>query len=108
MVLDEELHIQVWNRQMEDLWGLRENEVLRQNLLDLDLQLPVDQLTRTIRNCLAGEEPLQNTLLKAINRRGREFDCLIFCKSLKDARARSKGVVIEMRDNSEIGRIQVR
>lgn len=108
MVLDEKLNIKVWNRQMEDLWGLRENEVLRQDFLDLDLQLPVEQLTRTIRNCLAGEEPQHNTVLKAINRRGREFDCLIFCKSLKDAYAKTKGVVIEMRDNNEIGRIQVR
>ena len=106
--MDEKLNIKVWNRQMEDLWGLRENEVLRQDFLDLDLQLPVEQLTRTIRNCLAGEEPQHNTVLKAINRRGREFDCLIFCKSLKDAYAKTKGVVIEMRDNNEIGRIQVR
>jgi len=107
MVLDKELHIQVWNQQMEELWGLRDNEVLRQTLLNLDIHLPIDQLTGMIRKCLTGETAQLNTLLKAINRRGRKFDCLIFCAPLKDGQD-IKGVVIEMRDIEESKQIQAR
>ena len=91
---------------MEQFWGLRENEVLRQTLLNLDIQIPVDRLTGIIRKCLTGEAPQQNILLQAINRRGRQFDCLIFCTPLTNSSDKVKGVVIEMRDKSEHDRIQ--
>jgi len=108
VVLDENLRVQVWNKQMEELWGLRENEVLQRTLFNLDIQLPVDQLTGTIRKSLTGAAPKQNVNLRAINRRGREFDCLIFCAPLKDKQQNIKGVVIEMRDISESDQIQIR
>ena len=106
IVLDDKLRIQVWNQQMEELWGLRENEVQQQNLLNLDIQLPVDQLASMIRKCLTGAASQQNTLLKAINRRGRKFDCLIFCAPLKDGQDLIKGVVIEMRDVNDSDQAQ--
>ena len=39
----------VWNRQAEELWGLRPEEAVGQHFLNLDIGLPTDQLRPLIR-----------------------------------------------------------
>ena len=56
IVLDRELHVRVWNGQAQDMWGLRPDEVLGKSLLGLDIGLPIDKLTPTIRACFSAEE----------------------------------------------------
>jgi two-component system CheB/CheR fusion protein len=72
VVVDTELAVEVWNREAEDMWGLRREEVLGAHLLDLDIGLPVEQLSKPIRVCLAGET-VPNLTLQATNRRGRRL-----------------------------------
>ena len=45
-VVDRDLHVRKWSRRAEDLWGLRADEVLQKNFLNLDIGLPVDRLGR--------------------------------------------------------------
>src|SRR6266540_4327829 len=51
-VVDKDLDIQVWNRQAEELWGLRREEVIGQRFLSLDIGLPTDELWPLIRRAL--------------------------------------------------------
>ena len=44
IVVDRDLHVQVWNARSEDLWGLRMEEVRDKNLLGLDIGLPLDRI----------------------------------------------------------------
>ena len=62
VVVDAELRVQVWNRQAEDLWGLRRDEAVGQHLLDLDIGLPVERLRPLVRAVLgAGGAGLRST-----------------------------------------------
>jgi len=40
-VVDRDLHVRKWSRRAEDLWGMRSDEVLQKNFLNLDIGLPV-------------------------------------------------------------------
>jgi two-component system CheB/CheR fusion protein len=41
VVVDRQLKVLEWNRRMEDMWGLRTNEVLGRSILDLDIGLQI-------------------------------------------------------------------
>jgi two-component system CheB/CheR fusion protein len=74
IVIGKDMQVQAWNRRAEDFWGLRQDEVLGQHFLSLDIGLPVHELATAIRSVLNGE-PVQTDdhglVLSAINRRGR-------------------------------------
>jgi PAS domain S-box-containing protein len=74
VVLGKDMDVQAWNRRAEDFWGLRQDEVIGQHFLNLDIGLPVHELASVIRSVLAGE-PAQpqsdGVVLDAVNRRGR-------------------------------------
>src|SRR5262249_49784646 len=100
-VLDREQHIQVWNEQAEDLWGLRSDEVAGQHLLSLDIGLPVEQLRRPLRNALAGNAEGNEIVLDATNRRGRRIRCKVTCLPLIVASKEVQGVIVLMEEQKE-------
>ena len=55
-VVDTKLRVIVWSRRAADLWGLRNDEVEGQYLLDLDSGIPVQHLRDAVRRVLAGEK----------------------------------------------------
>jgi two-component system CheB/CheR fusion protein len=80
-VLDRQQHVQIWNGQARELWGLTQEEVEDQHLLSLDFGLPVEQLKPVLRATLDGS--LQEAIvLDATNRRGRTFHCRVTCLPL--------------------------
>jgi two-component system CheB/CheR fusion protein len=56
VVVDRELRVVAWNRLAAELWGLRDDEVEGQHLLNLDIGLPVAELRDPLRRVLAGEQ----------------------------------------------------
>jgi len=74
-VLDRELRVLVWNRQAEELWGARREEAEGSHFLNLDIGLPVGELTPRVRAVLAGELAGQDVVVPATNRRGRPIAC---------------------------------
>ncbi|HEY9660262.1 MAG TPA: PAS domain-containing protein, partial [Allocoleopsis sp.] len=96
-VLNRNLQVQIWNYKAEDLWGLRSEEAIGQNFLNLDIGLPVEPLRQPIRNCLAGEpDSAHPTLLQAINRRGKGIQCRVTCTPLRDVENMVQGVILLM------------
>jgi two-component system CheB/CheR fusion protein len=73
-VVNRDMHVRVWNRRAEDLWGLRPEEAVGQHFLNLDIGLPTDQLRPLIRQVLAGESASHEVRLPAVNRRGRTVE----------------------------------
>ncbi|MEW5857053.1 MAG: PAS domain S-box protein [Cyanobacteriota bacterium] len=96
-VLNQELNIQIWNPQAEDLWGLRSNEVQGQHFLNLEIGLPVEQLRQPIQSCLTGLEYHEETL-DAINRRGRTIQCKVTCMPLFSLKKDIQGVIVLMQE----------
>ena len=78
-VVDGDQHIQVWNGHAKELWGLTTDEVEHRNVMGLDFGLPIDQLGPQLRSCLAGKSVRERVTLKATNRRGKEFQCIVTC-----------------------------
>jgi two-component system CheB/CheR fusion protein len=95
VVLGTEMEVRAWNRQAEDLWGLRSDEVLNQHFLNLDIGFPVEQLRTAIRNCLAGRTQHEQVTYPAINRRGRPIECTVALSALVGSGA-TRGVILVM------------
>ncbi len=101
VVLNRDLHVQIWNHKAEDLWGLRLDEVLGRHFLNLDIGLPVEQLPPCMRACLAGESDYQEVVLKATNRRGKAIQCKVTCTPLVSIRQEIQGVILSMEEPEE-------
>jgi two-component system CheB/CheR fusion protein len=97
VVLDAELHVQVWSVRAQDMWGLRSEEVTSRHLLALDFGLPVDQLMIPIRACLNGEQDYQELTLHATNRRGRAISCRVLLSRLAQT-DKPSGVILLMNE----------
>ena len=96
VVLDPELTVLVWNEGSERLWGLRADEVRGHSFLGLDIGLPVDELARTLRDCLAGTNHKHEVILDATNRTGKAIHCGVTCAPRRDVDDVIAGVVLTM------------
>ncbi len=97
VVLGPDLAVRVWNRQAEELWGLRRGEALGQHFLNLDIGLPTDRLRPLIRSTVAGEPGPHELTLPAVNRRGRPIAVRVLGSALRGASA-ATGLILIMED----------
>lgn len=103
VVVDLHVRVQIWNYKAEDLWGLRSEEAIGQNFLNLDIGLPVGQLRQPIRDCLSGlSTGAIEVMLNAINRRGRVIHCRVTCTPLIGVDSEIQGVILLMEERSEV------
>jgi two-component system CheB/CheR fusion protein len=99
VVVDRDLDVQLWNRQAEELWGLRAEEVKGRSLLGLDIGLPVAQLARPLAQVLDGSEGRRELTIESVNRRGRAIRCHVTLNSLQRAQDDvHRGVVVLMEE----------
>ena len=98
VVVNNNLDVLMWNRRAQDLWGLRADEVQGRGLLNLDIGLPVAELRGMLRPCLAGEAEHEETLLDAINRRGRKIKCRVTCSPLVLPDKKREGIILLMEE----------
>jgi two-component system, chemotaxis family, CheB/CheR fusion protein len=96
VVVDNDLRVQIWNQQVEELWGLRSREVLGANLLDLDIGLPVEQLKEPLQKVLDGESESEEVTVQAVNRRGRSIRCHVRCAPLLNLLDLIQGAILVM------------
>ena len=98
-VVDRDLQVRKWSRRAEDMWGLRSDEVVQRNFLNLDIGLPVDRLRAPIRACLAGEAEFLDLSLDATNRRGRPVQVRVSCTPLRlNSSGEPRGVILLMEE----------
>ncbi|MBV9012142.1 MAG: PAS domain S-box protein [Pseudonocardiales bacterium] len=99
-VLDTDMRVLVWNRRAEDLWGLRQDEIVGQHFLNLDIGLPTQQLRPLIRRTLAGVTGPHEMVLSAINRRGRLILVRVAGSPLNGADGSAHGAILLMEQDS--------
>jgi two-component system, chemotaxis family, CheB/CheR fusion protein len=102
VVLNQNFNILMWNHKAEDLWGLREDEVKGQPLMNLDIGLPVEKLRTAIRSCLTGDGDQKEMLLDATNRRGKAIKCRVTCSPLLAHNKQRQGVILLMEEENSI------
>ncbi len=100
-VLDEELRVLVWNQRAEDLWGVRQDEVQGQHLLNLDIGLPVGELVPALRSSLNGDGEKRAVRVEAINRRGKPIEVLVTSSPLLGSQKEVRGVILVTQDAGE-------
>jgi two-component system CheB/CheR fusion protein len=100
-VVDSQLQVIVWNARAEDLWGLREEEVVGRQFLALDIGLPVEKLKQPVKACLAGMKDYVEVELEATNRRGRPFRCRVTCMPLVGIAPTLRGAIVVMEDMTD-------
>jgi two-component system, chemotaxis family, CheB/CheR fusion protein len=101
VVLSPDLHILIWNRKAEDLWGLRFDEVFSKHFLSLDIGLPLESIRQPIRSIVNGESNHYEVVLDARNRRGRAIQCHVICTPLVGAANDIQGVILLMEERAQ-------
>ena len=97
-VVDRASDIRVWNRKAEDLWGLRPEEVEGHAFQNLDIGLPVERLKGAVRACIDGKSEVEETVLEAVNRRGRAIRCRVTCAPFLGGDREIHGAVLTMEE----------
>ena len=88
VVVDRDLRVQVWNRRRSDLWGLRDDEVAGQAPPEPGHRPAGRRAARAaaLRAVEDGRSTLEEVLLRARNRRGRDFECRVSITPLDGGR----------------------
>jgi two-component system, chemotaxis family, CheB/CheR fusion protein len=100
VVLDADMRVLAWSRSAEDLWGLRHDEVIGEHFLNLDIGLPTPQLRPIIRRILAGEATPHETVVSAVNRRGRNIQVRVATSPLNSVDGSADGAILLMEQDS--------
>lgn len=96
VVVDREMKVVVWNRGSEDLWGLRADEIAGAKLTSLDIGLPLDSVLPLIGNAFVDPESSGETLVDAVNRRGRPARVRVTCTSFRSSDGAAGGALLLM------------
>lgn len=96
VVVDREMRVVVWNRGCEDLWGLRADETTGSKLTGLDIGLPMDTVRPLIGNAFVDSDTASQTVVDAVNRRGRSAQVRVTCAPFRSARGDVGGALLLM------------
>jgi two-component system CheB/CheR fusion protein len=105
IVVDRDVRVLVWNQQATDLWGLRDDEVEGEHLMNLDIGLPVEQLNQPIRACLSEAGSEFELEVDTVNRRGRPIRCHTLVSPLRGPDGTVVGVILLI-DTGHVGEIE--
>ncbi|WP_353932030.1 CheR family methyltransferase [Okeanomitos corallinicola TIOX110] len=100
VVIDKNFNILIWNHLVEDLWGLRYDEVLNKSLFSLDISLPLEKLRSPILDIISAKTDLQEMIIETTNRRGQQIKCYIALTPLIEKSI--EGVVLVMADIEQV------
>jgi two-component system CheB/CheR fusion protein len=100
VVLDRELKVRAWNRQAEDLWGVRTEEATGQSFFDLDFGFPAERVKAMVERSREVRGSREELTVEARNRRGQSFQCRATVASLAGGEDEASGVIVLMENVS--------
>ena len=101
MVVGQTMLLRSWNRWNENAWGLRSEEVVGENLLALDIGLPMASLRGQIQAVISGEETQAELRVDGVDRRGRAISCKARIFPLVYEDRQPQGAVVILEDVTE-------
>jgi two-component system CheB/CheR fusion protein len=101
VVVNTDLKVRSWNRWSENIWGLREEEVIDEPFGALDIGLPVQQVEPALRQAIR-DGAASETTLDALDRRGRKMKCRVRISPLLYDDRTAQGAVIVVEDLSAV------
>jgi len=100
-VVDRNNCVELWNEGSRDLWGLHADEVEGEDLLSLDIGLPLEQLREPLHAAISNGHKNTDLTLTALNRRGQKFNCEVRVMSLFSTTHGVFGGVVLMRQMAD-------
>jgi two-component system CheB/CheR fusion protein len=98
VVVDREMRVVEWNRGSEQLWGMRADETIGQSLTSLDIGLPLGDVKPLIGNAFVDGEADGQTVVDAVNRRGRHTKVKVTCTSFRSTEGPVSGALLRMEE----------
>lgn len=96
VVVDREMRVVVWNRGCEELWGLRSDETRGKVLGSLDIGLPTGDVKPLIGKVFVDADVTEETVVDAVNRRGRQTRVRITCTAFRGVDGGVNGALLLM------------
>jgi two-component system CheB/CheR fusion protein len=96
VVVSGELRVRVWSPGAEEIWGVRADEAEGMFLTDLDIGLPVRDITPLLQRTLAGKPGRAE--VDGMNRRGRPVRMEVQARLLADAENQPQGAILVMNE----------
>ena len=106
IILDQDMLVRSWNRWCENVWGLRNEEVVNEPFLDLDIGLPVTKLRNDLKRILEKDGPPQPISLDGMDRRGRPNTWCVRLSPLLYESKETRGVILIIEDITEQARAE--
>jgi two-component system, chemotaxis family, CheB/CheR fusion protein len=101
-VVDPSMIVKVWNRQAEELWGVRSDEVVETPIRALDIGLPVKELQELLLTALNDGDRSHERMIPAINRRGKKILCRVVATPLRGtSESDSIGAIVVMEETEK-------
>jgi two-component system CheB/CheR fusion protein len=101
VVMDDDLHVELWNDVAADMWGVRQSEVKGKHFLGLEIGLPVQQLRQPLLQLRHAPETVSETVIQATNRHGRPVKVRVLCASVGGTAADGHGAILLMRESGD-------
>ncbi len=98
VVMNEQLHVELWNDVAADLWGLRHDEVQGKHFFGLDIGLPVEQLRQPILTLMQSTDRTTEIHLEATNRRGRAVMLRVSLAHIGIDSQHGRGIILLMQE----------
>jgi two-component system, chemotaxis family, CheB/CheR fusion protein len=98
IVMNQDLHIELWNDVATELWGLRRDEVQGKHFFGLDIGLPVERLRKPIQSTLNSSDGSQVAVVDATNRRGRPLRVRVTCATVGAPSDHGRGIILLMQE----------
>ncbi|WP_019136771.1 CheR family methyltransferase [Cellulomonas massiliensis] len=95
-VVDLGMRVLAWNGGSTELWGVREDEALGQDVGSLDIGLPVEPLLPLVSQQLAGAAEDATVRLPAVNRRGRPIEVDVTVTAMRRSAREVTGAILVM------------
>jgi two-component system, chemotaxis family, CheB/CheR fusion protein len=95
IVVDKQLRVTAWSRAAADLWGLRAEDVQGEHFLNLDIGIPVGELSGSLRAAITGDDAA-DVELTGHNRRGQPIRCRVSFGQLHAHNGEPDGVIVAM------------
>ena len=101
VVVNRDLIVQVWNRQAQELWGLREDETVGEHVLSLDSGLPSERLKPMVREVVFDGSQGQDATIAVVNRRGRSVSLRVSVTALMAGDENWQGALLVMEPSED-------
>ena len=98
VVINHDLHVELWNDVAAELWGLRHDEVHGKHFFSLDIGLPVEQLRQPILSLLHSPDRTAELHVDATNRRGRRIALRVSATQIGGGAEDGRGIILLMQE----------